>query len=138
ITSLPTNQNKNDNKNLEDIEFVLVETGIELDANDKKEEFRYDLKNNKRKNYAKDISLVNKRFGIMASLENIKNILNYKANHEEKDELFEDEFEKSLAEVDIINISSNNPLINKEFFDILKKTAQSQPPSHIKVDRLKK
>ncbi|CAG8591897.1 4006_t:CDS:2 [Ambispora leptoticha] len=72
--------------------------------------------------------------------EDIENILeNHKANYEEKDELAEDEFEKSLTEADIINISSNRPsLMSKELLSRLKEEAQSQPPPRIKVDGLKK
>ncbi|CAG8591822.1 12145_t:CDS:2 [Acaulospora morrowiae] len=64
---------------------------------------------------------------------------NHKANYEEEDELTDDEFEKSLTEADIIDISSNKPpLIIKESFSRLKEEAQSQTPPHIKVDGLKK
>ncbi|CAG8761590.1 14261_t:CDS:2, partial [Cetraspora pellucida] len=92
----------------ENDEFVPVETGIESDADDEKKEFRYNLRSNKRKIMLRTL------YQLMKDLA------------------------RCLAEADIINISSNNPPINKEFFDRLKETAQSQPPPHVKVNGLKK
>ncbi|CAG8528713.1 4326_t:CDS:10 [Diversispora eburnea] len=67
-------------------------------------EFRYNLISNKRKNYTEDTLSVG-GFDTMVFSEDIKNIPeNNKANYKEKDELAEDEFKKSLAEADIINI----------------------------------
>ncbi|RHZ63143.1 hypothetical protein Glove_332g28 [Diversispora epigaea] len=110
------------------------------DDDDEKKEFRYNLRSNKRKNYAEDTLSVDGGLDTMVSLEDIENILeNHKTNYEKKNELAEDELEKSLTEADIINISSNKPpLISKEFFSRLKTEAKSRPLLHIKVDEFKK
>ncbi|CAG8771724.1 26805_t:CDS:2 [Gigaspora margarita] len=93
----------------------------------------FNLRSNKRKNHDGDILSAG---GTMIDIQNI--LENHKAIHEEKDELTDDEVEKSLAEADIINISSDNLPINREFFNILKEKAHSQPPPRIKLDGLKK
>ncbi|CAG8801790.1 30943_t:CDS:10, partial [Gigaspora margarita] len=103
---------------------------------DEQKEFVSPIESNKRKNYDGNILSAG---GMMVSSEDIKNILeNSKANYEEKDKLTDDDVKKSLAEADIINISSDNPPINRELFNRLKKKAHSQPPPRIKIDGLKK
>ncbi|CAG8666313.1 29041_t:CDS:10, partial [Racocetra persica] len=79
------------------------------------------------------------KFKSMISWKSHDNILDMQMDFEEKDELTEDEFEKRLADTDIVDISSSNPSsVNKVVFNKLKKTAQSQPPPRINVDGLRK
>ncbi|CAG8472526.1 19819_t:CDS:2 [Racocetra fulgida] len=103
---------------------------------DEQKEFAPSIESNKKRNYDGDILSAG---GTMVSSEDINNILeNIKANYEEKDELTDNDVERSLAEADIINISSDNPPINRELFNRLKEKAHSQPPPRIKIDGLKK
>ncbi|CAG8581200.1 30036_t:CDS:10 [Racocetra persica] len=103
---------------------------------DKQKEFALSIESNKKRNYDGDILSAG---GTIVSSEDINNILeNIKANYEEKDELTDNDVERSLAEADIINISSDNPPINRELFNRLKEKAHSQPPPRIKIDGLKK
>ncbi|CAI2183373.1 9493_t:CDS:2, partial [Funneliformis geosporum] len=49
-----------------------------------------------------------------------------------------EEFEESLAEANIVNLSSDNSLINKKIFNNLKTIAKSAPLPHVNLEGLKK
>ncbi|CAG8542600.1 11852_t:CDS:10 [Dentiscutata heterogama] len=117
-------------------EAIVNDNVLNDNEGDEQKEFAPSIESNKKKNYDEDILSAG---GMIVSSEDINNILeNIKANYKEKDELTDNDVERSLAEADIINISSDNSPINRELFNRLKEKAYSQPPPRIKIDGLKK